>query len=50
MRSESELAAAMLYRVSDLYDPDEDTSPETIYRNVGTILDVEEGSGLPDRG
>jgi hypothetical protein len=40
----------MVYRVYDLYDPDEDTSPEAIYRNVRTILDVKKRGGLPDRG
>jgi len=40
----------MLYRVTDLYDPDEDTPPETIYWTVGTILDVREGGGRQDRG
>ncbi|MFC7046172.1 hypothetical protein ACFQH6_12790 [Halobacteriaceae archaeon GCM10025711] len=34
---ESEHLAAMLYRVSDLYDPDEETSPAEIYRNMRTI-------------
>ena len=28
--SESKQLSALLYRVSDLYDPDEDTSPEEI--------------------
>ncbi len=47
--SESEQVAAMLYRVSDLYDPDEETTPAAIHRNVRTILDVKERGGLPDR-
>ncbi|MFT4884383.1 MAG: hypothetical protein ACI8U4_001898 [Natronomonas sp.] len=47
--SESEQIAAMLYRVSDLYDPDEETSPAEIYRNVRNILDVKERGGLPER-
>ncbi|MFQ3318130.1 MAG: hypothetical protein ACI8UR_000989 [Natronomonas sp.] len=47
--SESKQVAAMLYRVSDLYDADEETSPEEIYRNVRTILDVKERGGLPER-
>jgi len=47
--SESEQVAAMLYRVSDLYDPDEAATPEEIYRNVRTILDVKARGGLPDR-
>ena len=47
--SESEQIAAMLYRVSDLYDPEEETTPAEIYRNVRTILRVTERGGLPDR-
>ncbi|WP_254837652.1 hypothetical protein [Natronomonas marina] len=47
--SESEQVAAMLYRVSDLYDPDEETTPAEIYRNVRTILDVKERGGRPER-
>jgi hypothetical protein len=44
--SESRQVSAILYRVSDLYDPDEDTSPEEIYRNVRHIMDVKERGGL----
>lgn len=48
--TESKQIAAFLYRVSDLYDPEEDTSPEEIYRNVRNIMDVKERGGLrPDR-
>jgi hypothetical protein len=47
--SESEQVAAMLYRVSDLYDPDEETTPAEIYRNVRNILDVKERGGLLER-
>jgi hypothetical protein len=48
--TESEQIAAFLYRVSDLYDPGEDTSPEEIYRNVRTIMEVKERGGLrPER-
>ena len=47
--SESEQIAAMLYRVSDLYDPEEETTPAEIHRNVRTILRVTERGGLPDR-
>ena len=48
---ESEQVAAMLYRVSDLYDPDEETTPAEIYRNLRTILEVKErgGRGQDDR-
>ena len=45
--SESEQVAAMLYRVSDLYDPDEETTPAEIYRNFRTILEVKERGGRP---
>jgi len=45
--SESEQVAAMLYRVSDLYDPDEETTPAEIYRNLRTILKVKERGGRP---
>jgi hypothetical protein len=44
--SESQQLAAVLYRVSDLYDADEETTPEEIYRNVRFILDVKERGGL----
>ncbi|QLD87349.1 hypothetical protein HWV23_16995 [Natronomonas halophila] len=47
--SESEQLAAMLYRVSDLYDADEETTPAEIYRNVRNILDIKERGGLPER-
>ena len=47
--SESEQVAAMLYRVSDLYDPDEETTPAEIYRNLRTILQVKERGGRPER-
>ena len=47
--SESELVAAILYRVSDLYDPEEETTPEDIYLNMRNILRVKERGGLPDR-
>lgn len=36
--SESKQVAAMLYRVSDLFDPDEETSPKDIYINMREIL------------
>lgn len=44
--SESRQVAAILYRVSDLYDPDEDTSPEEIYLNVRNIVQVKAQGGL----
>ena len=47
--AESEQVAAMLYRVSDLYDSDEETTPAEIYRNLRTVLRVKERGGLPER-
>lgn len=44
--SESRQLAAILYRVSDLYDGAEDTSPEEIYLNVRNILNVKANGGL----
>ncbi|OIB56885.1 hypothetical protein [Natrialba sp. SSL1] len=44
--SESKQLANILYRTSDLYDEDEDTSPEEIVRNVKFILEVNERGGL----
>ncbi|MFB6153943.1 MAG: hypothetical protein ABEJ27_06795 [Halodesulfurarchaeum sp.] len=41
---EAEQVAAILYRVSDLYDPAEETSPRQIYVNMRNILRVREGS------
>jgi superfamily I DNA/RNA helicase len=43
--SESKQLAATLYRVSDLYDEDEETTPEEILRNVRTILEVKTAGG-----
>ncbi|WP_435063866.1 hypothetical protein [Halobaculum sp. EA56] len=44
--SESKQLSAVLYRVSDLYDPEEDTSPEEIYLNVRRIMQIKERGGL----
>lgn len=44
--SESAQLSAMLYRVSDLYDPDEETTPEEIARNVKNILRIKERGTL----
>jgi hypothetical protein len=41
-----ELLAAILYRVSDLYDPAEETTPPAVYRNVRTIIRVTERGTL----
>ncbi|PSP54380.1 hypothetical protein BRC82_10735 [Halobacteriales archaeon QS_1_67_19] len=40
--SESKLIAAILYRISDLYDPDEETSPRDIYLNMREIIRTKE--------
>ncbi|MFC5280130.1 hypothetical protein ACFPM1_15380 [Halorubrum rubrum] len=44
--SESKQLSAVLYRVSDLYDPDEVTSPEEIYLNVRHIMRIKEQGGI----
>jgi hypothetical protein len=44
--SESEQLANVLYRTSDIYDPDEDTTPEEVMQNVKFILEVKENDGL----
>ena len=36
--SESKLVAAMLYRVSDLFDPNEETTPRDIFLNMRQII------------
>ncbi|WP_227376089.1 hypothetical protein [Haladaptatus halobius] len=43
--SESKQVAAMLYRVSDLFDPDENTSPKDIYINMREILRTKDAGG-----
>jgi hypothetical protein len=40
--SESKLVAAILYRISDLYDPEEETSPRDIYVNMREIIRTKE--------
>ncbi|WP_290818832.1 hypothetical protein [Halovivax sp.] len=44
--SERKQLANVLYRVSDIYDADEETSPEDVVRNVKFILEVKERGGL----
>ncbi|MFC7128141.1 hypothetical protein [Haloferax chudinovii] len=44
--SESRQVSAILYRISDLYDPDGDTSPEEIYLNVRHIMDIKAQGGI----
>lgn len=40
-----EMVAALLYRVSDLYDPEESTSTNEVYLGMRTILGVRERDG-----
>ena len=44
--SESKQLSAILYRVSDLYDPDEQTSAEEIYLNVRHIMRIKAQGGI----
>ena len=44
--SESKQLSAILYRVSDLYDADEETSPKEIYLNVRHIMRIKSEGGL----
>lgn len=44
--SESQQVAAFLYRVSDLYDPDEETTPENIYLSVRNIMQIKQRGTL----
>ncbi|SMO61651.1 hypothetical protein [Halorubrum cibi] len=44
--SESKQLSAVLYRVSDLYDSAESTSPEEIYLNVRHIMRIKEQGGI----
>ncbi|WP_144796545.1 hypothetical protein [Halorubrum depositum] len=44
--SESKQLSAILYRVSDLYDSEEQTSPEEIYLNVRHIMKIKEQGGI----
>ncbi|TKX78047.1 hypothetical protein EXE53_23285 [Halorubrum sp. SD626R] len=44
--SESKQLSAILYRVSDLYDTDEQTSPEEIYLNVRHIMQIKAQGGI----
>ena len=44
--SGSKQLSAVLYRVSDLYDADEETSPEEIYLNVRHIMRIKSEGGL----
>jgi hypothetical protein len=44
--SESEHIAAFLYRVSDLYDPGEETTPEDIHVSVRNVFRIKERGTL----
>ncbi|MFC3958245.1 hypothetical protein [Halovivax cerinus] len=44
--SERKQLSNILYRTSDIYDPDEQTDPEDVIRNVKFILEVVERGGL----
>lgn len=44
--SESKQLAAILYRVSDLYEEGGGTSPEEIYLNVRHIMNIKEQGGI----
>jgi hypothetical protein len=44
--SNNEQIAAILHRVSDLYDEREETSPQDIYLNMKYILSVKEQGGI----
>lgn len=43
--TENKQVAAMLYRVSDVYDQEEDTDPRDVYVNMKNILRVKEAGG-----
>lgn len=44
--SNNEQVAAILYRVSDMYDPDEETTVQDIYLNMKYILEIKERGGI----
>lgn len=44
--TEAERLAAIIHRVSDLYDEDEDTDPQHIYLNMRNILQISEQGGI----
>jgi len=48
--SESEHVAAILYRVSDLYDPEEETTVEDVYVSVRNVLRIKERGTLERDG
>lgn len=44
--SESKQLSAILYRVSDLYDEDEEATPKDIYLNAKNIFGIKEAGGM----
>lgn len=44
--TEAERLAAVVHRVSDLYDEAEETDPQYIYLNMRNILEISERGGL----
>lgn len=44
--TEAERLAAIVHRVSDLYDDSEETDPQHIYINMRNILEISEQGGL----
>lgn len=44
--SNNEQVAAILYRVSDMYDPDEETTVQDIYLNMKYILGIKDRGGI----
>lgn len=43
---EAERVAAIVHRVSDIYDEDEDVDAQHVYRNMRNILQISEQGGI----
>lgn len=43
---EAERVAAIVHRVSDIYDDDEDVDAQHVYRNMRNILQISEQGGI----
>jgi hypothetical protein len=43
---EAERIAALVHRVSDIYDESEDTDPQHVYLNMRNILQISEQGGI----
>jgi len=43
---EAERIAALVHRVSDIYDENEETDPQHVYLNMRNILQISEQGGL----